>query len=78
MQPQVLNVLTCSMTVGPLLVIFGRLCSLEEVPEDGKKENVISVFKKGKKGDLGKYKLVSLALTPGKVIKKFLYTQRTR
>lgn len=28
-----------------------------EVPEDGKKDDVISIFKKGKKGDLGKFKL---------------------
>lgn len=54
MHPQVLNVLSGSMTVGPFLVIFGRLCSLEEVPEDGKNEDVTSVFKKGKKEDLGK------------------------
>lgn len=78
MHLQVLNVLAGSMTAGPFLVIFGRLCSLEEVPEDGKKENVTPVFKKGKKEDLGKYKLVSLTLIPGKVMKKFLNTQRTR
>lgn len=63
MYPQVLNALAGSMTVRPLLVIFGRLCSLEEVPEDGKKENIIPVFK-----------LVSLTLIPGKVMKKFLST----
>jgi len=38
--------------------------------EDKRKENVTSVFKKGKKEDVGKYKLVSLTLIPGKAIEE--------
>ena len=69
MHPQVLRELAGSI-VGPLLLIFGRLWSSGEVPEDGRKGSVTSVFKKGKKEDLGKYKLVSLTLICGKVMEE--------
>ncbi|KAJ7420299.1 hypothetical protein WISP_49217 [Willisornis vidua] len=39
------------------------------MPEDWEKENVIQVFKKGKKEDLGNYQLVSSTSIPGKVMK---------
>lgn len=38
--------------------------------KDGRKGNVTSVFKKGRKEYLGKYKLVSLTLTTGKVMEE--------
>ncbi|PKU35296.1 hypothetical protein llap_14400 [Limosa lapponica baueri] len=41
-----------------------------EVPEDWRKANVTPVFKKGKKEDLGNYRLVSL--TSGKMMKRLL------
>lgn len=66
--PQVLRELAGSI-VGPLLLIVGRLWSSGKVPEDGRKD-VTSVFKKGKKEDLEKYKLVALTLIPGKVMEE--------
>lgn len=66
MHPQVLRVLA-GRIVEPLLLMFGRLWSSREVPKDGRKGSVTSVFKKGRKEDQGKYKLVSLTLTTGKV-----------
>jgi len=44
----------------PLLVIFDQSWQWEEVPEDWRKKNVTSVFKKDKKEDPGKYRLVNL------------------
>ncbi|KAK4827963.1 hypothetical protein QYF61_022665 [Mycteria americana] len=43
-----------------------------EVPEDCKKSNAIPFFKKGKKGDPGHYRLISLTSIPGKVMEKIL------
>ena len=39
-----------------------------EVPEDWRVASVTSVFKKGKKKDLGNYGTVSLTSIPGKVM----------
>ncbi|KAK4832928.1 hypothetical protein QYF61_026571 [Mycteria americana] len=41
-----------------------------EVPDVWKKENVITHFKKGKKDDLGNYRLISLTSVPWRIIKK--------
>lgn len=59
-----------SSIVGPLLLIFRGLWSSKEVPEDRRKESATSVFKKGKKDNLRKYKLVSLTSTRGKVMEE--------
>ena len=40
--------------------------------EDWRKANVTSVFKKGKKEDVGKYRPVSLTSIPGKVMKRLV------
>ena len=43
-----------------------------EVPEDWKKANVTSIFKKGKSEDLGNYRPVSLTLSPEKDIEQII------
>lgn len=48
----------------PIISKKSRLSS--EVHHDWKKENNIPIFKKGRKGDLWNYKLVSLRSMPGK------------
>ncbi|KAK4827443.1 hypothetical protein QYF61_018000 [Mycteria americana] len=53
-------------------IIFERSWQLEEVPEDWRKANVTSVFKKDKKKDLGNYRLVSLTSVPRKVVERIL------
>ena len=58
--------------VRPPSIIFGQSWWFEEVPEDWGKANVIPIFKKGKKKDLGNYKLVSLTLIPGKVVEQLI------
>ncbi|PKU41041.1 rna-directed dna polymerase from mobile element jockey- hypothetical protein [Limosa lapponica baueri] len=44
----------------------------DEVPEDWSKANVIPVFKKGKKEDLGNYRPVSLTSIPGNVMERLI------
>ncbi|PKU38375.1 rna-directed dna polymerase from mobile element jockey-like [Limosa lapponica baueri] len=43
-----------------------------EVPEDWRKANVIPVFQKGKKEDLGNYRPVSLTSIPGKMMERLV------
>lgn len=57
----------------PLLIIFERLWQLVKVSEEGKKANVSSIFKKGKKKDLGNYRLLYLSSVPGKVMEKITW-----
>ncbi|KFP26754.1 hypothetical protein N325_11909, partial [Colius striatus] len=56
----------------PLSIIFSKSWRTGEVPEDWRKANVTPVFTKGKKADLGNYRLVSLTSIPGKVMERFI------
>ncbi|KAK4832808.1 hypothetical protein QYF61_025676 [Mycteria americana] len=67
MHPHVLRELA-SVIVRPFLVMF-ETWQLGEVPEDWKKSNVATLFKKK---DPGNYRLVSLNSTPGKVMEEHL------
>jgi len=69
MHPRVLRVLA-DVIVEPLSIIFERSWRTGEVPEDWRKANVTSVFKKGKKEDPGNHRLVNLTSIPGKVMEQ--------
>jgi len=71
MHPRVLRELA-DVIAEPLSIIFERSWRTGEVPEDWRKANVTSVFKKGKKEDPGNYRLVSLTSIPGKVMEQLI------
>ncbi|GAB0184553.1 hypothetical protein GRJ2_000920600 [Grus japonensis] len=74
--PRVLRELVEVLTK-PLSIIYQQSWLTGKVPVDGRLANVIPIYKKGWKEDLGNYRPVSLALTPGKVMEQIILSAIT-
>ncbi|GAB0199184.1 mitochondrial enolase superfamily member 1 [Grus japonensis] len=62
----------------PLSIIYQQSWLTGEVPDDWRLANVMPIYKKGQKEDLGNYRPVSLTLVPGKTMVQLILSVLTR
>ncbi|KAK4826215.1 hypothetical protein QYF61_006159 [Mycteria americana] len=62
----------------PLSIIYQQSWLTGEVPDDWRLANVMPIYKKGWKEDLGNYKPVSLTSVPGKIMERFILSALNR
>ncbi|KAK4831670.1 LOW QUALITY PROTEIN: hypothetical protein QYF61_018667 [Mycteria americana] len=62
----------------PLCIIYQQSWLTGEVPDDWRLANVMPIYKKGQKEDLGNYRPVSLTLGLGKIMEQFILSALNR
>ncbi|GAB0203692.1 mitochondrial enolase superfamily member 1 [Grus japonensis] len=75
--PRVLRKLAEALTK-PLSIIYQQFWLTGEVPVDWRLANVMPIYMKGRKEDLGNYRPVSLTSVPGKVMEQIILSAVTR
>ncbi|PKU33840.1 rna-directed dna polymerase from mobile element jockey-like [Limosa lapponica baueri] len=72
--PRALRELAGELTK-PLFIIYQQSWSTGEVPDDWRVANVMPIYKKGRKEDLGNYRPVSLTSVPGKIMERIILSE---
>ncbi|KAK4820464.1 hypothetical protein QYF61_027746, partial [Mycteria americana] len=76
--PRVLRELVEEVLTKPLAILYQQSWLTGEVPVDWRLANVMPIYKKGQKEDLGNYRPVSLTLVLGKVMEQIILSVTTR
>ncbi|CAM5157187.1 unnamed protein product [Eretmochelys imbricata] len=71
MHPRILKELTEAISE-PLAIIFEKSWKMGDIPEDWKRANIMSIYKKGNKDNLGNYRPVSLTSAIGKIMEQII------
>ncbi len=69
--PMVLKRMANVLSV-PLAILYNRSLQMQEIPEDWRCADVISIFKKGRRTEVGNYRPVSLTSIPCKIMESLI------